>query len=100
MESYQNYRPTQWYYNAGEHPTDQILKKFPNLVYRVKKYFGVQNLIAKLYSAEHWPDWREYYAMHLLSRHDGAPPAEDLNETAIQNMNTLFGIIARHILYS
>ena len=44
MQSYKDYRPSLWYYNAGEFPTKHILEKNPHLVTRITEKFGVQNL--------------------------------------------------------
>ena len=45
-----------------------ILEQQPELVHRVKKDFGVENLATELYKEE-WAGWRERHAIHLLERH-------------------------------
>ncbi|KAL1124086.1 hypothetical protein AAG570_001856 [Ranatra chinensis] len=96
LNGYRTYKPRQWYYNAGEYPTNQILSKEPHLVHRVTTLFGVQNLLKELYEYSHWPQWKDLYSVHLLSRH---PPALDFNETSIIWYKKTFGEIARWILY-
>lgn len=79
-------------------PTEGILEKYPDLVHRVKSYFGVHYLVNNLYTNESWTEWKNYYALHLLSRHTGAPTY--LNQTIVDSMETPFGEIARKILYT
>ena len=55
---YHNYRPSMWYYNAGEAPTRQILELHPDWVHRLKTELGVENLADKLYK-ERWSGWGE-----------------------------------------
>lgn len=97
LESYKRYLPREWYYNGGQVPTEQILKPLPHLVHRVPELFGVHNLVDRLYSEKEWPDWRQYYTIHLLSRHHADP--ERLNETTVLKYDRPFGEIARWILY-
>lgn len=97
LESYRRYLPTEWYYNGGQVPTEQILKPQPHLVHRVPIFFGVHNLVDELYGTNKWPDWRHYYSIHLLSRHHSHP--EQLNETTILDYDRPFGDIARSVLY-
>lgn len=98
LAGYKKYKPSNWYYNAGQYPTQQVLAKQPNLAHRVPDLFGVQNLSNELYSSNNWTDWKEYYSIHLLSRH---PPAPDyLDELAIKKMNTSFADIVRFILFT
>ncbi|XP_054284073.1 uncharacterized protein LOC129000983 [Macrosteles quadrilineatus] len=97
LESYKRYLPREWYYNGGQMPTEQILMKEPHLVHRVPVLFGVHNLIDKLYGANPWNAWRQYFAIHLLSRHH--VDTERLNETTILQYDKPFGEVARWILY-
>ena len=68
LDLYHEYRPSQWYYNAGEAPTTNILADRPELVHRVKTGFGVENLAEKLYR-ERWVGWAERFTIHLLDSH-------------------------------
>ena len=71
LDSYHFYDSTQWYYNAGHYPTNNILKKHPEYIHRVIESFGVMNAptyCPKIYSF-YYPNWRkEYYSFHLLIR--------------------------------
>ena len=49
LDSYLDYYPEEWYYNAGCKPTEDVLYKKPELVHRVKFLFGVHKLTSKLY---------------------------------------------------
>jgi hypothetical protein len=69
LESYRQYYPDRWYFNAGEKPTREVLLYRPELVHRVKVLFGVQGLSEELYRTEDWHEWRRFYAVHLLIRH-------------------------------
>jgi hypothetical protein len=69
LETYRQYYPKRWYFNAGEKPTREVLWFKPELVHRVKVLFGVQGLSEELYRLERWDDWRNFYAVHLLIRH-------------------------------
>ncbi|XP_075212725.1 uncharacterized protein LOC142319382 [Lycorma delicatula] len=97
LNGYHRYRPRAWYYNAGQYPTEQILEKNPKLIHRVPKLFGVHNLLDKLYSSSKWPEWRDYFSVHLLSRHPPAP--KGLNETSVIKYAAPFGEIARWLLF-
>jgi nicotinamide mononucleotide adenylyltransferase len=68
LESYRQYFPDKWYYNAGCKPTYDILYKRPELVHLVKLLFGVHNLVPQLYKTQ-WKEWRQQYTIHLLIRH-------------------------------
>ena len=106
LESYRDYRPTLWYYNAGEVPTLHILNKCPDLVHPVRELFGVQNLAKELYERSDWEGWREQYAIHLLFRHREYLAKEDVKESGIADFdeenilryNKTFGIMARTVL--
>ena len=70
LDSYHDYRPDLWYYNAGQLPTTKYLQKDPSLVHRLKGGFGadapkVCPLIFRIY----YPNWRkDFYAIHLVIR--------------------------------
>ena len=102
LQTYQDYRPSMWYYNAGEVPTKNILEKYPKLVTRIPEKFGVHNLVKELYTEKSaWDEWKSYYAIHLLSRHrDYLAPVDvqtskilEFNEHNIQNYSSTFGKI-------
>ncbi|XP_069698646.1 uncharacterized protein [Periplaneta americana] len=97
LNSYRRYHPREWYYNAGQEPTQQILEKAPYLVHKVPGLFGVQNLAARLYGLTSWPQWRTMFTVHLLSRHPPAPPY--LDEKFVIRYRAPFGDIARWLLY-
>jgi len=72
LSSYSQYRPSLWYHNAGEVPTQQVLKPCPHLAHVDAGRIGVDIALAeKLYGRLPWPEWRSYLAIHLLSRHAG-----------------------------
>ena len=59
IQSYKDYRPSMWYYNAGEAPTKNILAKNPQLVNRIPELFGVQSLAKELYENSSFDTWCE-----------------------------------------
>ena len=107
LKTYREYKPALWYYNAAEAPTQNILSKYPELVNRIEKLFGVHNLAQKLYglNAGAWTGWKDYYSIHLLSRHRDYLVKEDVersqivdfDEKNIQNYTKVFGEMARSI---
>ena len=108
LQTYRDYRPALWYYNAAEAPTQNILKRRPDLVNRVEELFGVRtNLADKLYGTEakDWAEWKNYYAIHLLARHRDYLVKHDVelsnildfDEQNIQNYTRTFGEMARSI---
>lgn len=96
QEGYKKYKPRDWYYNAGHYPTE-ILEKYPGLAYIVPEYFGVNNLLDKLLSKEPWIQWKQYFGIHILSRHNET--YNYLNEHSAQNLTTNIGAISRWILH-
>lgn len=104
LKTYQDYRPSAWYYNAAEAPTKQILIRKPDLITRVKVRFGVHNLADKLYLEPDF-NWSDFYAIHLLSRHRDYLAKKDVEQTKIlnfdefniQNYTNTFGEMARSI---
>ncbi len=105
LASYKDYRPTMWYYNAGEKPTVDILDKCPNLVHVEEELIGVSNTLAKeLYVNSLWNEWRKFYAIHLLSGHrrylfpDVDPEIEEFDEDNIRTYGKTFGEMARSVL--
>ncbi|RWS05593.1 uncharacterized protein B4U79_07596 [Dinothrombium tinctorium] len=105
FQSYRDYRPFKWYYNAGELPTESILTKRPDLVHREMTEFGVHNLVEFLYKNNHPEEiWRsKFYTIHLLERHRSYMVPEDsigfFNENNIKTYNKTFGAMARSVLF-
>uniref|UniRef100_A0A1B6ECD7 Uncharacterized protein n=1 Tax=Clastoptera arizonana TaxID=38151 RepID=A0A1B6ECD7_9HEMI len=97
LQGYKRYKPSMWYYNAGQYPTEQILVHNPDIFHRVPLLFGVHNLADKLYMQVEWPEWKTYFSLHLLSRHPPAPSF--INETTILNDSTVFSEIATWSLF-
>uniref|UniRef100_A0A1B6ML50 Alpha-1,4-N-acetylglucosaminyltransferase n=1 Tax=Graphocephala atropunctata TaxID=36148 RepID=A0A1B6ML50_9HEMI len=69
LDSYRDYDGSQWYYNAGEKPTTEILQREPHLIHRVKVWFGVDTKFKMNIFQEQWEKWNEFYVLHLLMRH-------------------------------
>lgn len=100
-DSYKNYKPNLWYYNAGELPTKQFLEKSPDLVHRVKTEFGVHLLVQMLYKRLDTNWQQNYYAIHLLSRHLYLIDERNrtFDEQNIGNYNCTFGEMARLVYF-
>jgi hypothetical protein len=102
LESYRQYYPDQWYYNAGCKPTEEVLYKRPELVHRVKLQFGVHMLVPELYRVM-WKEWRQQYTIHLLIRHRSYLDKEHLqkwpffDEINIKDYPMTFGEMAREV---
>ena len=72
------------YYNAGDHPTANILAKKPELVHREKTRLGTQFLIHEIYQLAGYP-WKEKLdTVHLLINHRNYL---DLNFKDYRNFN-------------
>lgn len=69
LNTYKVYRSDRWYYNAGERPTTEVLYKRPELIHRVKVWFGADNKYIHYLFQQQWAEWRNFYALHLLYRH-------------------------------
>lgn len=70
LESYRNaYKGDKWYYNAGERSTKEILWKRPELVHRVKISFGIATGHIYVAFKENNNNWKNFYTIHLLARH-------------------------------
>ena len=107
LETYRQYYPDRWYFNAGEKPTREVLWFKPELVHRVKVLFGVQGLSEELYRLDHWPEWRNFYAVHLLIRHRWYLDSlwnlfwwPRLDESNIRDYPKPFGEMARESYFS
>lgn len=97
LNGYRIYKPTMWYYNAGQYPTEQILQKRPDLIHRVKTKLGVHNVLSKLHEDPAWEEWRQFYAIHLLARH--YPGAEEMNEVSMMTSSSPYAQIYKYVLY-
>lgn len=107
LETYRQYYPDRWYFNAGEKPTREVLWFKPEVVHRVKVLFGVHDLTNELYRTEGWKEWHQYYAIHLLIRHRWRLDSwwnmykwPELNENNIDDYPKTFGEMARDVYYS
>jgi hypothetical protein len=102
LESYRQYYPAEWYYNAGCKPVEEILSKRPELVHRVKLLFGVHVLADELYK-KLWNEWRQQYSIHLLTGHrsyldeDNFQKLPVFNEINIKDYPMTFGEMAREV---
>lgn len=100
--SYRYYRPELWYWNAGRLPTEMILVPRPHLVHRVPYDFGVHNVAHLLYGVCK-PDWRQYFAIHLLFRHrDYLVTSDTFGPLTVSNVgryNRTFGQMVRLALF-
>lgn len=104
LETYREYYPDLWYFNAGQKPALEILLYKPELVHSVKNLFGVHDLSKELYRQRNWKEWRNYYAIHLLIRHRHYLDSwwnyywwPELNEKNIRDYPRTFGEIARDV---
>ncbi|PSN54199.1 hypothetical protein C0J52_03531 [Blattella germanica] len=107
LETYKQYYPNRWYFNAGEKPTREVLWFKPELVHRVKVLFGVHDLTKELYRTEDWKEWHQYYAIHLLIRHRWYADNwwntfwwPTLHENNIGDYPKTFGEMARAVYFS
>ncbi|PSN54196.1 hypothetical protein C0J52_03532 [Blattella germanica] len=104
LETYREYFPELWYYNAGQKPALDVLSHMPELVHGVRMQFGVDDLSQKLYRERNWNEWRLYYTIHLLIRHRHYLDSwwnyywwPELDEKTIHNYPMAFGEMAREI---
>uniref|UniRef100_A0A0P6DHA5 Sulfotransferase sult n=2 Tax=Daphnia magna TaxID=35525 RepID=A0A0P6DHA5_9CRUS len=103
LDSYREYHPEIWYYNAGERPTVEILYKHPELVHRVKVQFGADfDLSYNLYTYKEF-DWRALDTIHLMINHRhymdpyyNVTPFFD--ENVVKNYPYPFGGMAREMV--
>eukprot|EP00090_Calanus_glacialis_P011259 TRINITY_DN19698_c0_g1_i1.p1 TRINITY_DN19698_c0_g1~~TRINITY_DN19698_c0_g1_i1.p1 ORF type:complete len:675 (-),score=200.79 TRINITY_DN19698_c0_g1_i1:196-1941(-) len=100
LAQYQNYRPTMWYYNAGEAPTNNVLAKRESLVHRVYREFGVENLAEQLYKKK-WNGWVNRYSIHMLDSHkEYLTNTGEFNELNFKDCNCTFSVLAGNIVES
>jgi mannosyltransferase OCH1-like enzyme len=114
LQTYKKYDETQWYWNAGQYPTQKIINKYPHLVHSMHQEFGLswERMCSVLY-LENIKDWTEkYFTVHLLMRGnsikhiincfngDRIPSIVDFNKDNVKTLETTFGQMARRILYN
>lgn len=68
LDSYVDYRRTEWFYNGGELPT-KILRENPNLVHAVPTKLAEYKTIPSLLYYQDTNKWKTHYAIHLLVNH-------------------------------
>ena len=114
LDTYRNYDPKQWYYNAGILPTNAVLKPRPDLIHRVDVEFGVDGpVICQMLYNKYSSEWRNYYTIHMYIR--AANPVPDwcftnpktnvlnkpkitqFNEEMAPNLNVTFGEMMREV---
>ena len=109
LDSYHDYNPNQWYYNAGELPTQRILKKRPELIHSVMRQFGsyAYDICPLLYNS-YYENWeKDFYAFHLLIRGNELSMKDwcfqrrkvniiqVFNEQNVRQLNVTFGQMSR-----
>ncbi|KAH6942911.1 hypothetical protein HPB50_011626 [Hyalomma asiaticum] len=101
-ESYRNYRPDLWYYNAGQLPAEEILSAKPHLVYRVPCEFGVYEDVSRVLYEQCNDDWMNFTAVHVFFRHRTNYCPYDkfpiVNFQTVGRYKTNFGKMARLVL--
>ncbi len=117
LQTYQKYDPNKWYWNAGEYPTEIIIKRFPHLVHRMNGEFGVdgREMCPILYkqNVNYWQ--KNYFTIHLLMRNDNIehhykwcfkhkpedyPSIRYFDEENVKTLNTTFAQMVRLVLYN
>ncbi|KAG8283753.1 uncharacterized protein LOC124366252 [Homalodisca vitripennis] len=66
QDGYKDYRPGDWYYNAGQQP-GRVLRERPYLVHSLPDLLGTYD-IRRLIYLRRWRDWKTYYSCHLMVR--------------------------------
>jgi len=110
LDSYHNYHPKEWYFNAGHYPTNTILKPRPELIHRMQRSLGGEGdfFCPILYNTS-YKNWRkDFYAIHLLIRGSkvtagiGFIPKyiEEMtfNEINVKQLDNTFGEMCREVL--
>ncbi|KAJ9599989.1 hypothetical protein L9F63_009699 [Diploptera punctata] len=69
LECYRDYQAHSFYFNAGEKPMVEIIRRKPELVHSIRYSLGVEGLTRNLYVWDTWSNWRRYYSIHLMIRH-------------------------------
>ncbi|CAN7983584.1 unnamed protein product [Ixodes hexagonus] len=104
-ESYREYRPDLWYWNAGVLPTKKFLNVRPDLVNRVRYDFGVEEKVTRTLYARCDGSWRNFSAFHLFFRLIGTyvPPEPKrfgpITMDTVSKYDRNFGQMARLVLY-
>ena len=110
-ETYHDYRPDIWYYNAGQLPTNSVLVERPDLIHRVKLKFGVDGpVVCPLIYNKYYKEWnKEFYSIHLnirgnvlnewcnesLSHKKAVPHTSVFDERVSTDLKTTFGEMTR-----
>jgi len=100
-ETYRSYHWDQFYFNAGDLPTQAILYPHPELIQRVDEgVFSTSfDYLDCLYETV-CQDWEQYYIIHTLIRWTEHFSSEsDVNETNIRNYNATFGEMSRKVYF-
>lgn len=115
LQTYQAYDTDRWYFNAGELPTRAILDKYPYIIHRIKRQFGVDAPeCCKYFYKEYHSNWRTaYYTFHMVMRGNAiyhknwCLGAKDhplkhtvFNDDVLRTMNNTFAEMARHVLFT
>lgn len=106
LETFHDYQADRWYYNGGELPTTAVLYKYPQFIHRIIDRFGTSTGISHhLYAEQSWPQWKDYYAIHLLINHrhymykDNFQKYPHFDELTILQYNFTFGEMIRKIYF-
>ncbi|XP_077553644.1 uncharacterized protein LOC144168562 [Haemaphysalis longicornis] len=101
-ESYQDYRPSMWYFNAGELPTKKLLVPRPYLVYGVPYDFGVHEAVTRILYKQCSSAWKNFTTIHLFFRSRNYYNPSDkfglVDFETVGRYNTSFGQMARLVL--
>jgi len=115
LQTYQKYHGYRWYWNAGEYPTQRIIKNYPHLIHSMNQEFGATGqVMCPILYLDNTKDWREkFFAVHLLMRGNTIrnpskwcfpnrkkPSILDFDEQNVKRLETTFGQMARLILYN
>lgn len=116
LRTYQKYNHSLWYWNAGQYPTQIIIKRYPHLVHRMHGEFGVdgEHMCPILYKRNVY-FWRYYYyAIHFLMRGNSFqhhmnwcfgyrpelyPQTVNFDEENVKTLNVTFAQMVRLVLY-
>ncbi|XP_069702132.1 uncharacterized protein [Periplaneta americana] len=102
LQSFRQYYPSKWYYNAGCKPTWEILTARPELVHRVRILFGLRSLARYLYRKWNWSGWKKLYTIPVLVRHSSLRPVRfkwlpKFDEKTIKYYPLAFGVMVRDV---
>jgi hypothetical protein len=113
FQTYKKYDGSQWYWNAGNFPTETIINKYPHLVHSLNGEFGLSwyEMCPTLY-LNNIKDWAEkFFTAHMLMRKNTIrhidwcfsgkkPSIKEFDEKNVKKLNNTFGQISRRILYN